>query len=257
MYGRVLLKGGTAAFDDLKQSIREIELMADPTVGELRIGCPQSLSTSILPPAIERFSRQYPRVVLHVSDVVSPTLELPELRERRLDVVFDRLMRPHVKEDDELNVEILFDDETVVAAGPQSRWAHLDKVDLADLVDEPWILTPPDTWIYMILAEAFQGRGLAMPQACLMTFSVHLRTQLVAAGPYISAFPKSFLHLNAGRLSLKVLPIDLPARPWPIAVITLKNRTLTPVAQRFIDQVRAFTRTLGEGSTAGKMSVIN
>src|SRR5256885_11852131 len=59
------------------------------------------------------------------------------------------------------------------------------------------------------LAEAFQGRGLATPQACLMTFSVHLRTQLVAAGPYVSAFPTSFVHLNAGWLSLTALPIDL------------------------------------------------
>jgi DNA-binding transcriptional LysR family regulator len=143
MYGRALLKGGTAAFDDLKQSIKEIEFMADPTAGELRIGCPQSVAASILPPVIERFCRQYPRVVLHVQDVVSPTLELPDLRERRLDVVFDRLMKPPAKEDDDLNVEVLLDDDTVVAAGPQSRWAHLDKVDLADLVNEPWILTPP------------------------------------------------------------------------------------------------------------------
>ena len=138
-------------------------------------------------------------------------------------------------------------------AGPQSRWAHLDKVDLADLVNEPWILTPPDTWIYMIVAEAFRGRGLAIPKACLMTFSVHLRAKLVTTGPFISPFPKSFLHLNE-HLPLKVLPIDLPARPWPIAVVTLKNRTLMPVAQRFIDQVRDFTRSLGAGSTPGKKS---
>jgi DNA-binding transcriptional LysR family regulator len=251
MYGRALLKGGTAAFDDLKQSIKEIEFMADPTAGELRIGCPQSVAASILPPVIERFCRQYPRVVLHVQDVVSPTLELPELRERRLDVVFDRLMKPLAKEDDDLNVEVLLDDDTVVAAGPQSRWAHLDKVDLADLINEPWILTPPDTWIYMIIAEAFRGRGLAIPKACLMSFSVHLRAKLVTTGPFISPFPKSFLHLNE-HLPLKVLPIDLPARPWPIAVVTLKNRTLMPVAQRFIDQFRDFTRSLGAGSTPGK-----
>jgi DNA-binding transcriptional LysR family regulator len=53
---------------------------------------------------------------------------------------------------------------------------------------------------------------------------------------------------------LKVLPIDLPARPWPIAVVTLKNRTLMPVAQRFIDQFRDFARSLGAGSTPGKKS---
>jgi DNA-binding transcriptional LysR family regulator len=33
---------------------------------------------------------------------------------------------------------------------------------------------------------------------------------------------------------LKTLPIQLPSRPWPITVVTLKNRTLSPVAERFI-----------------------
>src|SRR5262249_31824731 len=35
MYGDALLKRSTAAFDELKQSSRDIEFLADPTVGEL------------------------------------------------------------------------------------------------------------------------------------------------------------------------------------------------------------------------------
>ncbi len=87
IYGNELLKGGTAAFDELKQSIRNIEFLSDSHVGEIRIGCPESLAASILPPVIQAFSERYPRVVLHVNDIVSPPLHWPELRERRLDVV--------------------------------------------------------------------------------------------------------------------------------------------------------------------------
>jgi len=94
IYGQALLKRGTVAFDELKQSIRDIEFLSDPTVGELRIGCAESMAAAILPPIIQRFSQQYPRVVLSVKDVVAPTLDLPELRERRLDVVLARFMRP-------------------------------------------------------------------------------------------------------------------------------------------------------------------
>src|SRR6266850_1695691 len=136
-YGHALLKGGTAAFDELKQSIRNIEFLADPGVGEIRIGCPESLTASILPPVIQEFSERYPRVVLHVNDVASPPLHWPELRERRLDVVLERLVRPLSKEVDDLNVEVLFEDEAVIAAGAHSRWADRRTVDLAELVDEP------------------------------------------------------------------------------------------------------------------------
>jgi DNA-binding transcriptional LysR family regulator len=50
------------------------------------------------------------------------------------------------------------------------------------------------------------------------------------------------------------LPVDLPARPWPIAIVTLKNRTLSPMTQRFIDQLRAFMKSLGAVSVLAKKS---
>jgi DNA-binding transcriptional LysR family regulator len=48
----------------------------------------------------------------------------------------------------------------------------------------------------------------------------------------------------ADRLSLKVLPVDLPMRPWPLAIVTLKNRMLSPVVERFIEYLRDFTRPM-------------
>src|SRR6266568_3834084 len=100
IYGRALLKRGLAAYDELKQSIRDIEFLADPTVGEVRIGCPESLAASILPPVIQRFSELYPNVVLHLSYVASPPRELPELRERTLDAILDRVVPPFAIESD-------------------------------------------------------------------------------------------------------------------------------------------------------------
>src|SRR5499426_4307779 len=49
IYGHALLKRGLAAFDELKQGIRDIEFLADPTTGEVRLGCPESISATILP----------------------------------------------------------------------------------------------------------------------------------------------------------------------------------------------------------------
>jgi DNA-binding transcriptional LysR family regulator len=247
-YGHALLKRATVALDELKESIKDIEFLADPTVGEVRIGCAESVSTALLPPVIERFSKEYPGIVVHVNSLVSPTLELPELRARSIDLFISRLVRPLASITDDLNVEILFNDRMVVAAGMKNRWAHRQKIDLADLVDEPWILNPPHSWNYITVAEAFRARGLNMPKICLMSFSIHLRANLLATGPYITGFPGTFVQLNANPLLIKVLPIELPVRPWPVAIVTLKHRTLSPIAQRFIDHIRAFTRSM-TGST--------
>jgi DNA-binding transcriptional LysR family regulator len=243
-YGRALLKRSVAAFDELKQGIRDIEFLADPTIGELRIGYAESLAAAILPPVVQSFCQQYPRVVLHLEQMVTPTLDLPALRDRSLDLVLARMGRPLADEEDDLNVEILFHDHLVVAAGTQSQWVHRRKIELADLVNEAWILTPPNSWNHTILLEAFQARGFSMPKAYLSTFSVHLRAGLLATGPFITTFPSSILHFNANRFSLQELPVDLHIRPWPVSIITLKNRTLSPPGQRFLDHVRAFTRSM-------------
>ena len=244
IYGRALLKRATVVFDELKQSIRDLEFLADPTVGEVRIGCPESLAASILPPVIQRFSELYPNVVLHLSYVASPPRELPELRERTLDAILDRVVPPFAIESDAFDVEVLFQDVMVVAAGMQSPWARRRKIDLAELVDEPWILPPTDSWNYTNVAEAFRTRGLPLPKVRLVTFSVHLRTSLLTTGRFLTAFPGSVLSLDPNQFPLKVLPVDLPARPWPVVIVTLKNRTLNPVAQLFIDHLRAFTKTI-------------
>src|ERR1700726_3240898 len=80
-----------------------------------------------------------------------------------------------------------------------------------------------------------RARGLDMPRLSVKTLSVHLRTNLLATGQYVTAFPRSVLDLHADRFSLKALPLDLPARPWPVRLLTLKDRTLSPLVERFIE----------------------
>jgi DNA-binding transcriptional LysR family regulator len=121
----------------------------------------------------------------------------------------------------------------------QSRWAHRRKVDLAELVDEPWILAAAGSWNHRIMSEAFRARGLVLPKVILRTFSTHLRINMVSSGHFIATLPKSVARFYADRFSLKVLPVDLPVRPWPVAILTLKNRTLSPVVELFIEHVRA------------------
>jgi DNA-binding transcriptional LysR family regulator len=246
-YGGALLRRSAAVFDELKQSIRDIEFLADPTAGELKIGCPESIA-AILPPILESFSRQHPRVVLHVEQVSTATLELPGLRERKFDLIVALLLTPQADDGrgDDLNMEVLFDDHLVVVAGMRSRWARRRKIDLSELVNEPWILATPEEGPHRIMSEAFRARGLETPRISLMTLSVHLRANMLASGHFITTFPSSVVRLHGDRFSLKVLPVELPVRPWPVAIVTLKNRTLSPGVERFIEHVRDFTRPMRE-----------
>ena len=48
VHGSSLERHVLAAFDELRQGIKDIEFLSDPTVGEVRIGCPESISAVIL-----------------------------------------------------------------------------------------------------------------------------------------------------------------------------------------------------------------
>jgi DNA-binding transcriptional LysR family regulator len=91
VYGRALLKRGVAAFDELRQGIRDIESLVDPTKGEVRIGCVDSLAGGLLAPFVQKFCRRYPGVVITIEPFQLPTLELPELHARKVDAVVSRL----------------------------------------------------------------------------------------------------------------------------------------------------------------------
>jgi DNA-binding transcriptional LysR family regulator len=56
------------------------------------------------------------------------------------------------------------------------------------------------------------------------------------------------MNLFAARMSLKVLPIKLPVREWPIVIATLKNRTLNPVTPLFVEHVRSGIKSWGTGN---------
>src|SRR5712671_2991422 len=212
MYGDALLKRSIAAFDELKQSVRDIEFLADPTTGELRIACPLAIAFTVIPHVIERFAEKYPHVVLHFDEVasVSAARNFPELRDRKYDLILARGSSLEAEEHraDDLNIDFLFEDQLVITAGAQSKWARRRKINLAELVDEPWIMQGPHTWNHQRLSEAFHARGLGMPKASLVTLSMPVITHFLAKGQSIAAIPRSVVRFN----SLNVLAVYLPVR---------------------------------------------
>lgn len=247
IYGRALLKRGLAAYDELKQSLQDIAFLADPAQGEVRVGCADSISVAILLPVIRKFCLEYPRIALRVDQVPAATLELPDLHARKLDFAITRLSIPHGEDPfgSDLDAEPLFDDPPVVAAGENCRWARRRKIDLAELVDEPWIATPRETLTTKVMEEAFRARNLPVPRIRVTTFSLQLRVHLLATGNFLTAMPRSLLRLNAEGIGLKELPVKLPVRAFPVALVTVKNRTLSPAVELFLQRLRTFVKTNG------------
>jgi len=168
-----------------------------------------------------------------------------ELSERNVDLLIARRFGPIANE--RLGFEFLFDDSCVVAAGAQSPWARRRRIALAELVNEPWVLPPPGSGIVgPIATEAFGAAGLDYPRSTVVTDSPQVRISLLATGRFLTIFPASSLRFPTRRSELRVLPVELPMTRVPVGTVTLKNRTLSPVARLFMEHAREVAKPLAK-----------
>jgi DNA-binding transcriptional LysR family regulator len=247
IYGRTVLIRGLAVFDELRGSVKDIKFLLDPTAGELRIGSNEAIAGGLLAVVLDRLSAQRPRIAFQVKSADAATLLYHDLHERKVDLIFGRLAG---LEGDDTNIEVLFKDPLYVAASAKSPWARRRKIELKDLVDEPWTLTAPDSSSFPLMEHAFRASGLAMPHIAVAQYGTQLQTALVGTGRFMTILPGSFLRFNGKRLGLKILPIDLPIPPRAVGLVTLKNRTLSPLAALFIECARSLSKPLAAMSTA-------
>ncbi len=235
IYARALLEHGTLAFHELKEASRHIEFLAHPTSGDLRIGSTIAIATGFISAVVEKLSRQYPGIVFHISAGEASTI-YRALEERQFDLVILPMLTANLA--DHLHAAVLYNEPLVVVAGLCNPWSRRRKVTLEKLMDEVWALPPLESLYGSLVAEAFRVHGLKVPRSTVLSSITPLRNSLLASGRFISIVQASVVRYRSNDIPLKVLPIDLPSTRRPIGLITLKNRTLSPIAKLFIDAAR-------------------
>ena len=242
-YGDALLRHAAVMFDELRQANLDFAHLADPSVGALRIACPEFIAAGILPVALERFARRFPRVVVDVVQAENIAPEFRLLRERQVDLMVGRVP-PQSSARDDISIEHLFGERLHVVTGANSRWAKKRKVALADIAAERWTLPPADSLAGGLAREAFAAENLPEPSATIVSFSLHLRKAAAASGEFLTVLHDSVLQLSRERSGLRILPVALRIKAQPVAIITLKGRTLLPAGQPFMACLREVAASL-------------
>jgi DNA-binding transcriptional LysR family regulator len=240
-YGRAMLKHGVAAFDELKQGVKNIELLADPGAGEVRIGSTSFLAEIFVSAVIKRLSRRYPRIVFHLVTADETDRLHRELSERNIDLLIAR--RGGLFKDEKFEFEVLYESSFVVAAGARNPWVRRHRITLAELVNESWVLPPPEGILGPAYLELFRASGLDYPRTTVFAAPPGVRLNLVATGRFLTIIRISALRLSR-RPEIKILPVRLQHVRVPVGIITLKNRTLSPIVQLFIDHAREVAKPL-------------
>jgi DNA-binding transcriptional LysR family regulator len=235
-----MLMRSHAAFDELRQGVKDIEFLAAPGVGEVRIGSTAPLAASFVSTIIDRLHRRYPRMVFHVMSADFDSLQLG-LDEHNFDLLIVRKIG--ALDEDRVSFEALYDNPYFVAAGAKSPWARRRQIELAELIDELWVFPPPaGNRLESLIREIFGAKGLPCPRASVVAQGLEMTINLLGTGRYLTIHPESVFTFPVKHPFIRKLPVALPIVSGPIGILTLKNRALSSPAQLFISCAREIAK---------------
>jgi DNA-binding transcriptional LysR family regulator len=138
--GAVLLREARPVLAQAERAVEAVRRAARGEQGELRVGFLSTVANYFMPPVVRAFRERHPAVTLHTEDIPIAAL-VAGLRDGTLDA---GLSRPPLVDD--LATEVVLR-EPVAAVLPEGHpLADRAELTLADLADEPWVLTPRASW---------------------------------------------------------------------------------------------------------------
>jgi DNA-binding transcriptional LysR family regulator len=138
--GAVLLREARPVLAQAERAVEAVRRAARGEQGELRVGFLSTVANYFMPPVVRGFRERHPAVTLHTEDIPIAAL-VAGLRDGTLDA---GLSRPPLVDD--LATEVVLR-EPVAAVLPEGHpLADRAELTLADLADEPWVLTPRASW---------------------------------------------------------------------------------------------------------------
>lgn len=155
--GGVLLGHARRLFADERAAEHALSQLRELETGSLAVGASSTIGIYLLPPAIARFHRRFPRIRLFL-DIGNTQQIVEHLRAAALDVAF--VEGP--VEGDDLLVEPWRDDELVVIAPPEHALAQAGPTSLARLLAEDFVLREVGSGTREVIELALRARGAAL-----------------------------------------------------------------------------------------------
>lgn len=242
VYGLALLSRSRSAFDELMHGIDAMGALSDPTTGEIRVAASQGALSAIVPKVINLIYMRYPGIVFNVVPAYTRADQVRELDQRNVELVVGRTAVP--VENAHLEVSELIADPFVVVAGRDNPWKRRKNIQLPELMNEHWTFPPLDTLSGRSMSQIFQASGLDLPRIAVIASSLLLHRQLIVHSGFMALMPAS---VARSMQSISVLPVSLKGERQCIGILTVKDRSLSPLAKLFIESAREVVRGAPEG----------
>lgn len=236
--GDALLTRARDILDRMEQAEREVRRIGEGAAGRLRIAFIGSASHGVLPELIREFRNLYPDIELALSAMNNAELKTA-LIERQIDVAF---ARPAL-EDDEIRCFPIHEEPLILAVPEESDLARQDRIALADLKRETFVLYPrrPRPSFADHIIEICKKEGF-IPASEVLAQDYQTAVSLVSVGVGISVVPRSVSQSDRHGVVFRVYEGFNPGTAISFAVRGdnqgVHTRNFQTLAQKFARRVR-------------------
>ena len=232
--GSVLLREARSVLAHADRATAAVRRAAEGEEGELRIGFLSSVANYLVPPVVRAFGERHPRIALQAHELPIARI-VAGLREGELDAALTR--QPQV---DDLAVEIVMTEQVAAVLPAGHPLAGRSELALAELANEPWVLTPRSSWPpWHRMYDAIFARAGFAPRVVQRGTSPQNLLALVAAGVGVTRLPLSSRTLRDGGVAFVPLVGDEAD-----VVIAWRPDRVAPAFERFAAVVREVARDL-------------
>jgi LysR family transcriptional regulator of gallate degradation len=201
--------------------------------GVVTIGALPLARTLLLPAAIGQLVARHPN--LQVRSLESPYEQLcAGLRSGRIDFILGAL-RPEAGAG--LVTSGLFEDATVLLAGPGHPLAQRTELALDDLDGYPWVLSRAGTPLREALEQFFAERNRPPPRPTVETGDLALLRGLLVQGGMLTVLSAHQLHYEIEAGTLVVLPMPMPGMARQIGITMREGAHLAPGARALLEEI--------------------
>ncbi|PLK48745.1 LysR family transcriptional regulator [Uliginosibacterium sp. TH139] len=220
---------------ELRHMQSDLAAIAGSLAGHVTVGALPLGRTLIVPAGIAAAVGRHPR--LRVSTVESPyEALLAGLRSGDIDFIFGALRAD--RDTQGLLLEPLFEDRLGILARASHPLAVRERIPLADLLNEQWVLPRPDAPGRRLVDASFSELGLAPPLASVETGDLAILRSLLFSSNMLTAISPHQLcfELEAGKLV--ELPVELGQTVRQIGITTRAHAQLSPAAEAVLAAIR-------------------
>jgi DNA-binding transcriptional LysR family regulator len=230
-FGKVMIRHAKLILTQLRHAGEELQSMEDGLSGRVHVGTLLAASTSLLPRALARLRDLRPGIAVTVAEGTIDRL-MPALRTGDLDIVLGRL--PEYREREGLRQEVLFRDTVSIMVREGHPLTQRASVTIADLLDQTWVMPPPQTSLRRQIEHAFRQEGLEPPSDAVESISILTNHALLMSTDMIAAMP---FQVGSSQVGLTVLPIALDGASSRVGATISAQVELSAAARFFMTVV--------------------